>query len=117
MTSLMLIGMGGNNGSTLCATILANRYHIVWHTKAGVQQPNYIGSLLRASTVRLGLDPATGKMVRPMVPPPPLRLCAARLPSLRRMYPQVEGGVEAQARQAPPRAPVRGSIRDSSGKR
>lgn len=63
MTSLMLIGMGGNNGSTLCATILANRYHIVWHTKAGIQQPNYIGSMLRASTVRLGSDPTTGKDV------------------------------------------------------
>lgn len=59
----MLIGMGGNNGSTLCATILANRYHIVWHTKAGIQQPNYIGSMLRASTVRLGSDPTTGKDV------------------------------------------------------
>ncbi|THH32444.1 hypothetical protein EUX98_g1716 [Antrodiella citrinella] len=57
-TGLMLIGMGGNNGSTLCATILANRHNISWHTKSGVQQPNYIGSLLRASTVRLGLDPA-----------------------------------------------------------
>ena len=61
----MMVGWGGNNGSTLSATILANRHSIVWHTKAGVQQPNYIGSLLRASTVRLGLDPATGKMVRP----------------------------------------------------
>ncbi|KAI0785786.1 Myo-inositol-1-phosphate synthase [Abortiporus biennis] len=62
-TGLMLIGMGGNNGSTLAATILANRHNIVWHTKAGVQQPNYIGSLLRASTVRLGSDPSTGKDV------------------------------------------------------
>ena len=60
---LMLIGMGGNNGSTLCATILANRHNIIWRTKAGIQQPNYIGSLLRASTVRLGSDPSTGKDV------------------------------------------------------
>ena len=67
----MMVGLGGNNGTTLCATILANRHNIVWHTKAGVQQPNYIGSLLRASTVRLGLDPATGKMVRLL--PRPLR--------------------------------------------
>ncbi|KAJ7773097.1 hypothetical protein B0H16DRAFT_1672797 [Mycena metata] len=55
-TGLMMIGLGGNNGSTLCATILANRHNIVWHTKAGVQQPNYIGSLLRASTVRIGTN-------------------------------------------------------------
>ena len=59
----MMVGMGGNNGSTLCATILANRHNITWHTKSGVQTPNYIGSLLRASTVRLGSDPATGKDV------------------------------------------------------
>jgi myo-inositol-1-phosphate synthase len=58
-----MIGMGGNNGSTLCATVLANRHNIVWHTKSGIQQPNYIGSLLRASTVRIGTEPSTGKEV------------------------------------------------------
>ena len=45
----MMVGWGGNNGTTLSATILANRHNIIWHTKNGVQQPNYIGSLLRAS--------------------------------------------------------------------
>ncbi|KAK0494471.1 hypothetical protein EDD18DRAFT_1174503 [Armillaria luteobubalina] len=60
-TGLMMIGMGGNNGTTLCATILANRHNVTWHTKSGVQQPNYIGSLLRASTVRIGTETATGK--------------------------------------------------------
>ncbi|KAL7277618.1 hypothetical protein ACG7TL_008545 [Trametes sanguinea] len=60
-TGLMMVGWGGNNGSTLSATILANRHNIIWHTKNGIQQPNYIGSLLRASTVRLGTDPSTGK--------------------------------------------------------
>jgi len=59
----MMIGMGGNNGSTLCATVLANRHNIVWHTKSGIQQPNYIGSLLRASTVRIGTEPSTAKEV------------------------------------------------------
>jgi myo-inositol-1-phosphate synthase len=61
--SLLMVGVGGNNGSTLCATILANRHNIVWHTKAGIQQPNYIGSLLRASTVRIGTEPGSGKDV------------------------------------------------------
>lgn len=60
--SLMMIGIGGNNGSTLCATILANRHNITWHTKEGVQQPNYIGSLLRASTISIGTD-ANGKEI------------------------------------------------------
>jgi len=58
----MMIGIGGNNGSTLCATILANRHNITWHTKVGVQQPNYIGSLLRASTISIGTD-ANGKEI------------------------------------------------------
>lgn len=62
-TGLMMIGMGGNNGSTLCATILANRHNITWHTKQGIQQPNYIGSVLRASTVRIGTEPDTGNEV------------------------------------------------------
>ncbi len=76
-----MIGIGGNNGSTLCATILANRHNIIWHTKAGVQQPNYIGSLLRASTVRIGTEAATGKDIHvpvsdvlPMVHPDDLVL-------------------------------------------
>ncbi|KAJ7809217.1 hypothetical protein B0H13DRAFT_2150500 [Mycena leptocephala] len=62
-TGLMMIGVGGNNGSTLCATILANRHNITWHTKSGMQQPNYIGSVLRASTVRIGTEAGTGKDV------------------------------------------------------
>jgi len=60
---IMMIGMGGNNGSTLCATIFANKHNISWHTKEGIQQPNYIGSVLRASTVRIGTEPSTGKEV------------------------------------------------------
>lgn len=52
----MMIGIGGNNGTTLVATILANRHNISWHTKTGVQSPNYIGSLTMASTVRVGVD-------------------------------------------------------------
>lgn len=62
-TGLMMIGMGGNNGSTLCATVLANRHSITWHTKSGIQQPNYVGSVLRASTIRIGTDPCTGNDV------------------------------------------------------
>ena len=52
----MLVGWGGNNGSTLTASILANKLGISWHTKDGVQQPNYFGSLMLASTTKLGID-------------------------------------------------------------
>jgi len=30
---LMLVGWGGNNGSTITAGILANKYNISWNTK------------------------------------------------------------------------------------
>lgn len=59
----MLVGIGGNNGTTVVATNLANKHGISWNTKNGEQQPNYIGSLVRASTVSLGVDPETGKQV------------------------------------------------------
>ncbi|KAI9207146.1 uncharacterized protein BJ171DRAFT_439431 [Polychytrium aggregatum] len=53
---LMMVGWGGNNGSTLTASIVANRKGIQWHTKEGVKSPNYYGSLTQASTLKLGID-------------------------------------------------------------
>lgn len=60
-TGLMLVGWGGNNGTTLTATIAANRENITWNTKEGPHVPNYYGSMIRASTLRIGYDPVTGK--------------------------------------------------------
>ncbi|KAJ3060915.1 Myo-inositol-1-phosphate synthase [Podochytrium sp. JEL0797] len=60
---LMLVGWGGNNGTTLTASILANKQNISWHTKEGIQHPNYIGSLTQSSTLRLGTDSETGQDV------------------------------------------------------
>jgi myo-inositol-1-phosphate synthase len=51
---VMLVGWGGNNGSTVTAGILANKHEISWNTKEGVQKPNYFGSLTQSSTVRVG---------------------------------------------------------------
>ncbi|KAF9185709.1 Myo-inositol-1-phosphate synthase [Haplosporangium sp. Z 767] len=53
---LMMVGWGGNNGSTLTASIIANRRKISWNTKEGVQEPNYFGSVVQASTLKLGVD-------------------------------------------------------------
>lgn len=50
----MIIGLGGNNGSTLLASQIANREGISWTTTQGVQEPNYFGSITQASTIRLG---------------------------------------------------------------
>ena len=52
----MLVGWGGNNGTTLTATIIANKENISWSTRDGTQNPNSLGSLVRASTLRLGTD-------------------------------------------------------------
>ncbi|CAG8639515.1 8812_t:CDS:2, partial [Scutellospora calospora] len=53
---LMMVGWGGNNGSTLTASIVANRSNISWRTKEGVKFPNYFGSVVQASTLKLGVD-------------------------------------------------------------
>lgn len=59
---LMLVGWGGNNGSTVTATILANRLGIEWRTKEGRRRPNYFGSITQASTVCVGTT-ADGEQV------------------------------------------------------
>jgi len=40
----MLVGLGGNNGSTFTAGILANRKHLTWATRQGESQANFYGS-------------------------------------------------------------------------
>lgn len=58
---VMMVGWGGNNGTTVTAGILANRHGLKWETREGVRSANYYGSLLMASTVKLGVDPDTGE--------------------------------------------------------
>ncbi|CAN6611352.1 inositol-3-phosphate synthase [Trichomonascus vanleenenianus] len=53
---IMLVGLGGNNGSTFTAAIEANRNQISFHTKNGIIEPNYYGSVTQAATVKLGVD-------------------------------------------------------------
>lgn len=52
----MIIGLGGNNGSTVVAGSIANREGISWNTKEGVKTPNYFGSVTQSSTVKVGAD-------------------------------------------------------------
>uniref|UniRef100_A0A8C9FBA3 Inositol-3-phosphate synthase 1 n=1 Tax=Pavo cristatus TaxID=9049 RepID=A0A8C9FBA3_PAVCR len=61
---LMLVGWGGNNGTTVTAAVLANRLGLSWMTKTGRKKANYYGSLLQASTVCLGAGP-TGDVYVP----------------------------------------------------
>jgi myo-inositol-1-phosphate synthase len=60
---VMLVGWGGNNGSTVTAGILANRRRLSWDTREGKREANYYGSLLMASTVKLGSDAKTGNEI------------------------------------------------------
>ncbi|XP_001604130.1 inositol-3-phosphate synthase 1-A [Nasonia vitripennis] len=53
---VMLVGWGGNNGTTITAALLANKLKLSWETKDGVKRANWYGSLIEASTVRLGSD-------------------------------------------------------------
>ncbi|XP_068558466.1 inositol-3-phosphate synthase 1-A-like [Cebidichthys violaceus] len=54
---VMLVGWGGNNGTTVTAAVLANKLGLTWRTKTGVKKANYFGSLLQASTACLGSGP------------------------------------------------------------
>uniref|UniRef100_A0A1A8KP52 inositol-3-phosphate synthase n=1 Tax=Nothobranchius kuhntae TaxID=321403 RepID=A0A1A8KP52_NOTKU len=51
---VMLVGWGGNNGTTVTAAVLANKLGLTWRTKNGEKKANYFGSFLQSSTVCLG---------------------------------------------------------------
>jgi myo-inositol-1-phosphate synthase len=38
---LMLVGWGGNNGSTVTAALLANKLRLSWETKTGVRKADW----------------------------------------------------------------------------
>jgi myo-inositol-1-phosphate synthase len=60
---VMLVGWGGNNGTTVTAGIIANRRGLEWETKTGKQAANYYGSVIMGSTTKLGTDSKTGKEI------------------------------------------------------
>lgn len=60
---VMLVGWGGNNGTTVTAGIIANKRNLVWETKQGTRAANYYGSVIMSSTTKLGVDSETGKDV------------------------------------------------------
>ena len=60
---VMLVGWGGNNGTTVTAGIIANRRGLVWETREGPRAANYYGSVIMGSTMKLGTDAKTLKDV------------------------------------------------------
>ena len=63
---VMLVGWGGNNGSTVTGAILANKLGLEWQDREGVKTPNYWGSVTQASTVKLGTDEEHNDVFVPM---------------------------------------------------
>ncbi|ODV66961.1 Myo-inositol-1-phosphate synthase [Hyphopichia burtonii NRRL Y-1933] len=55
-TGLLLVGLGGNNGTTLLGSVLTNKHQISFENKEGVVKPNYFGSVTQSSTIKLGVD-------------------------------------------------------------
>ena len=62
----MLVGWGGNNGSTITAGMLANKHGVSWTTRHGKHTPNYFGSLTQASTIRIGQTSSFEEVYVPM---------------------------------------------------
>ncbi|KAF3008171.1 hypothetical protein G7054_g753 [Neopestalotiopsis clavispora] len=56
---MMLVGWGGNNGTTVTAGIIANRRNLVWDTREGPRAANYYGSVIMGSTMKLGTEAET----------------------------------------------------------
>lgn len=63
---IMLVGLGGNNGTTVAAGIIANREGICWRSRRGVQKPNYFGSILQSSCLRLGFTSGNEEVTVPL---------------------------------------------------
>jgi myo-inositol-1-phosphate synthase len=62
-TGVMLVGWGGNNGTTVTAGIIANKRNLTWETKEGKRGANYYGSVIMSSTTKLGVDSKSGKEI------------------------------------------------------
>ncbi|RPA85301.1 inositol-3-phosphate synthase [Ascobolus immersus RN42] len=62
-TGLMLVGWGGNNGTTVTAGIIANKKNLTWETRTGTQSANYYGSVIMGSTIKLGTEATTGEEI------------------------------------------------------
>lgn len=61
---VMLVGLGGNNGSTFVAGILANKQNMTWPTRQGEQKANFYGSFTQSATAQVGFkyDEKTGSL-------------------------------------------------------
>lgn len=55
---LLMVGFGGNNGSTILGGLLANKNQVTWNTKKGEQRASMYGSMTQCSTMKVAEDEA-----------------------------------------------------------
>ena len=83
---VMLVGLGGNNGSTFTAGVLANKKNLSWATRNGEMKANFYGSFTQSATTHCGFkyDEKSGnltdvfkpvKELLPMVNPVNFDIC------------------------------------------
>lgn len=53
---LLQVGWGGNNATTVTASVLARNHSIHWRSRTHQHTPNYNGTLTQAATLRIGFD-------------------------------------------------------------
>lgn len=55
-TGLMLVGLGGNNGTTFTGMCLANKHELRWNSKRGEHEADFLGSVAMIGTFPVGLN-------------------------------------------------------------
>lgn len=50
---LMMVGWGGNNGTTITGGFFANKFNIAWEDKKRIHSPNFLGSVTQSSTMKI----------------------------------------------------------------
>lgn len=63
---MLLVGIGGNNGTTVMGAIIANQMNIHWKTKRGEMKPNFYGSITQCSTTKIGVDENNKEIYLPL---------------------------------------------------
>jgi myo-inositol-1-phosphate synthase len=51
---VMIVGLGGNNGTTFTAGVLAKQRDLLWETKEGIHEVEFLGSLSQFGSVHIG---------------------------------------------------------------
>ena len=61
---VLLVGIGGNNGTTTTAGLLANARKIKFDTKRGMVESNYFGSFSQCATAKVGVEEGPGGVMK-----------------------------------------------------